>query len=452
MKLIEKKDLASDVITHDVSPLTVHTDPRAYARLGWIVVLVGFVGFIVWGSLAPLDKGVPMTGTVARESSRKQVQHQAGGIIDKILVRDGERVKAGQVLVKMNEVQAKSVTDVTLTQYLSSKATEARLLAERDSKSKLTLPAELEPYKNNLRLQENMALQNQLFTSRQMSLQSELGAIDESIGGTKAQSAGLQESKESKKQQLGFLKEQLDNMRELGKDGYVARSRVLDLERTYAQLNGAISEDIGNIARAQRQIAELTLRRILRQQDYQKEVRSQLSDVQREGEALGARLRSQQFDLANVSVKAPVDGLVVGMNVFTEGGVVTPGFRMMDIVPVHDGLIVDGQLPVNLVDRIHKGLPVELMFSAFNSNTTPHIPGVVDTISADRLVEERTGNPYYRVRVKVTAEGMNIIAHKKLDIQAGMPVEVFVKTGERSMMSYLFKPVVDRAKTSMSEE
>ncbi|KQV88712.1 hemolysin D [Massilia sp. Root351] len=452
MKLIEKKDLASDVITHDVSPLTVHTDPRAYARLGWIVVLVGFVGFLVWGFLAPLDKGVPMTGTVARESSRKQVQHQAGGTIEKILVHDGERVKAGQVLVKMNEVQTKSVADITLAQYLSSKATETRLLAERDGKSKLTLAPELDAYKNDPRLLENLALQNQLFTSRQLSLQNELAAIEESIAGAKAQRDGLQESKESKKQQLVFLKEQLDNMRELGKDGYVARSRVLDLERTYAQLNGAISEDIGNIARAQRQMAELTLRRAMRQQDFQKEVRSQLSDVQREGDALGARLNSQQFDLANVSVKAPVDGLVVGMNVFTEGGVVAPGFRMMDIVPVNDGLIVDGQLPVNLVDRVHKGLPVELMFSAFNANTTPHIPGVVDTISADRLVEDRTGNPYYKVRVKVTAEGMKLIADKKLDIQAGMPVEVFVKTGERSMMSYLFKPVVDRAKTSMSEE
>jgi protease secretion system membrane fusion protein len=452
MKLIEKKDLASDVITHDVSPLTVHTDPRAYARLGWIVVLFGFVGFMVWGFLAPLDKGVPMPGTVARESNRKQVQHQAGGTIDKILVHDGERVKAGQVLVKMNEVQTKSVADITITQYLSSKATETRLLAERDGKSKLTLPPEVEPYKNDPRLLENLALQNQLFTSRQLSLQSELAAIEESIAGAKAQRDGLQEAKESKKQQLVFLKEQLENMRELGKDGYVARSRVLDLERTYAQLNGAISEDIGNIARSQRQMAELTLRRTMRQQDFQKEVRSQLSDVQREGDALGARLHSQQFDLENVSVKAPVDGVVVGMNVFTEGGVVPPGFRMMDVVPVNDGMIVDGQLPVNLVDRVHKGLPVELMFSAFNANTTPHIPGVVETISADRLVEERTGNPYYKVRVKVTAEGMKIIADKKLDIQAGMPVEVFVKTGERSMMSYLFKPVMDRAKTSLSEE
>eukprot|EP01034_Spumella_vulgaris_P036531 gene36531-45048_t len=452
MKLIEKKELATDVITHDVSPLTVHTDPGGYSRLGWIIVLVGFVGFIIWGFLAPLDKGVPMTGTVARESSRKQVQHQAGGTIEQILVHDGDRVKAGQVLVKMNEVQTKATADITVAQYLSAKATESRLLAERDGKSKLAQLPELEAYKNDPRLIENLALQNQLFTSRQMSLQSELAAIEESIAGTKAQSIGLQESKDSKKQQLVFLKEQLDNMRELGKDGYVARSRVLDLERTYAQLSGAISEDIGNIARAQRQMAELALRRTVRQQDFQKEVRSQLSDVQREGEALGARLRGQQFDLSNVSVKAPVDGLVVGMNVFTEGGVVAPGFRMMDIVPVNDGLIVDGQLPVNLVDRVHKGLPVELMFSAFNANTTPHIPGEVTTISADRLVDERSGNPYYKVRVKVTPEGMKLIADQKLDIQAGMPVEVFVKTGERSMMSYLFKPVVDRAKTSMSEE
>jgi protease secretion system membrane fusion protein len=239
-------------------------------------------------------------------------------------------------------------------------------------------------------------------------------------------------------------------MRDLAKDGYVARNRLLDLERIYAQLNGAISEDIGNIGRTQRQIAEQSLRRIQRQQEYQKEVRTQLAEAQREAEALGNRLTAQDFELSNVLLKAPVDGIVVGLNVFTKGAVIGPGQKLMDIVPSEDPLIVEGQLPVNLIDKVHPDLKVELIFSAFNQNKTPHVSGVVTQVSADRLVDERTGVPYYKMKAKVAPEGMKII--RDLQVRPGMPVELFVKTGERTMMSYLFKPVFDRAKTSLTEE
>ncbi|UMR31008.1 HlyD family type I secretion periplasmic adaptor subunit [Massilia sp. MB5] len=232
----------------------------------------------------------------------------------------------------------------------------------------------------------------------------------------------------------------------------MARSRLLELERTYAQLTGAVSEDVGNLGRAQRQIMEVTLRRTQRTQDFQKDLRSVLSDTQREAEALASRLDGLEYDLHNTEVKAPVDGIVVGLTVFTRGGVVGPGAKMMDIVPSDDPLVVEGQLPVHLIDRVHNGLPVELVFSAFNTNKTPHIPGVVTQVSADRTVEERTGVPYYKVRARVSSEGAKLIAHKKLDIQPGMPVEVFVKTGERTLMSYLLKPVFDRAHSSLSED
>jgi protease secretion system membrane fusion protein len=276
--------------------------------------------------------------------------------------------------------------------------------------------------------------------------------MDESIAGLKVQIQGLEESRDSQKEQIKLLKEQLDGMRELAKEGYVARNRMLELERTYAQLQGAVSEDIGNIGRARSQVIELTLRKAQRREDYQKEVRTQLADAQKEADALGARLEAQKYDLANVEVKAPVDGTVVNLAVFTEGGVVNPGFKMMDIVPSDDPLIVEGNLPVNLVDKVHAGLKVELIFAAFNTNRTPHIEGEVDNVSADRSVDERSGMPYYKVRVKVTPAGQKMIAAHKLHIIPGMPVELFVKTGERTMMNYLLKPVFDRAKSSMSED
>jgi protease secretion system membrane fusion protein len=452
MKLINDNSKATEVITHDVSPLTVNTDARAYTRLGWIIVLLGVGGFLLWAMFAPLDKGVPLSGTVAKESNRQAIQHPVGGVIVDLLVKDGDVVKAGQTLVRLNPIQAKAQADMTRGQYLTARVTEARLLAERNGAKQLSFPPELEKQRADPHIAEMMTLQSQLFASRQSSLQNELGAADESIAGLKVQIKGLQESYQSKKVQLGLLKEQLEGMRDLAKEGYVARNRLLELERTYAQINGSMSEDIGQIGRFQRQAVELAMRRSAHGQDYQKEVGTQLAEVQKEATALSARLGAQDFELASVELKSPVAGTVVGLAVFTKGGVVAPGFKLMDIVPSDDPMVVEGQLPVNLIDRVHVGLAVDLNFSAFNSHTTPHIPGRLEQVSADRTVDERTGNAFYKVRVKVTPEGSKLIAQHKLVVQSGMPVDLFVKTGERTMMNYLLKPLADRARTSMSEE
>ena len=452
MNIIQKQEPALEVISHDVTPLTVNTDAGAYARLGWIIVAVGFLGFVLWATLAPLDKGVPLSGTVAKEGNRKAVQMQQGGIVKDILVADGDVVKAGQVLVRMNDTQARSTLEVSLPQYITARAVEARVLAELAGKDSIPFPAALVPYKDDPRIAGTMALQEQLMHARQSALRNELSGVDENIAGIKLQAQGLEESGQTKKEQLAIMKEQVDNTRDLAREGYIARNRFLDLQRTYAQIAGSIAEDAGNVGRAKRQVLELTLRKSQRVQDYQKELRTLLADTQKEADALEGRMRGQAFDLANLEVRAPADGVVIGSNVFTRGGVVAPGVKMMEIVPTEDSLVVEGQLAVNLVDKVHPGLPVELIFAAFNANKTPHIQGVITQVGADRIIEERTGTPYYKVRAKVTPEGLKMIAAKKMDVIPGMPVEIFVKTGERTMMSYLLKPVFDRAKTSLSEE
>ena len=445
-----KRNIVTDVASQNVEVLEVNTDAHSYSRLGWIIILVGVVGFLLWASIAPLDKGVPMSGNVAVASSRKAIQHLTGGTVDEILVKDGDVVEAGQPLVRMNNVNAKSAAEIARVQLFTAQAIEARLMAEREGAKSINFPKELEAAKNDPRVASNILLQQQLFSSRQISMQSEIGALDENIAGLKSQSKGLEESMVSKKQQQQFLKEQLDGMRDLAKDGYIARNRLLDLERTYAQVNGSVSEDIGNMGRVSRQISELTLRKLQRQQDYQKEIRTQLSDVQKEVESLQNRLTALDFDLGNVLVKAPVAGTIVSLNVFTKGAVVPGGFKLMELVPKDDKLIVEAMLPVNLVDKVHKGLKTELIFSAFNTNTTPHIPGVITQISADRTVDERTGQAFYKVRAEVAPEGLKMIAN--LNIRPGMPVELFVSTGGRTMMNYLLKPVLDRAKSAMTEE
>lgn len=450
MKLAaEEKKTVIENVPADLSH-QVDTDETLHTKLGWWIVLAGFGGFILWASFAPLDKGVPVPGTVTVASHLQAVQHQIGGIIDSILVKEGEHVAVGQVLVRMNDVQLKAQAEITRSQLYTARAMEARLLAERDGSKEIIFPQDLLTSQHDPRIANNIITQNQLFTSRQLALHHEIAALEENIAGSRMQLRGLEASRASKNAQLKFLEEQLVNLRDLAQDGFVPRNRVLELERTYTQLTGEISAETGNIGRIQRQIAELEQRRIHRQQEYQKEVRQQLSDIKREIDALSSRLSGQDFELANVEVKAPVDGIVVGMNVFTEGGVISPGFKLMDIVPSDDMLIITGQVPVHLIDRVHVDLPVDLIFSALNQKKTPNIPGTVTQVSADRLMDERSGLPFYNIKAKVTPEGMKKLTDQQ--IRAGMPVEIFIKTGERSLLSYLFKPILDRVHSALSEE
>jgi protease secretion system membrane fusion protein len=402
--------------------------------------------------MAPLDKGVPLNGNVTKASNRQAVQHRAGGTIQQILVQDGDVVKAGQVLVRMNPIVARSEVELTDSQALIARAVEARLEAERDGTAAIHFGADLVQRRKEPQVANILRLQESLLNSRRASLRNELGDMDENIAGLEEQIHGLQKSHDSKKEQVNFLKEQLAGMRDLAKDGYVARNRLLELERTFAQLNSELAEDIGNIGHGRRQVSEMRLRKAQRVEDYHKEVRAQLTDVTKEANAQLARLQAQRFELSSVDVKAPADGTVVGRAVFTPGGVVPPGFKMMEIVPSNDPLVVEGQLPVNLVDRVHPGLKTDLVFSAFNASRTPHIEGEVEQVAADRTVDERNGTPYYLVRVRVTPKGAQMIVAHRLEIRPGMPVELFVKTGERTMMNYLIKPVVDRARSALTEE
>lgn len=447
----DKMETPTDVIPIEESPSEkVNTDDSVHTRLGWFIVIVGFGGFLLWAFFAPLDKGVPLSGTVTVSSNRKAVQHQTGGIVDKILVKEGETVHAGQVLVEMNDVQVKTQAEITRGELYSARAVEARLIAERDKQSEITFPSLLLAMGNDPVVANNINLQRQLFSSRKLSMQHEIAALEENIAGLEVQLHGLQASRASQQTQLDILNTQLYGLRELAEDGFVPRNRVFEMDRTHAQLTGEISENIGNIGRIQRQISELTLRRVQRQEENQKEVRQQLSDIQREAESLNSRLVGQDFELANVQVKAPVDGIVVGLDVFTHGGVVGAGFRMMDIVPNEDMLVITGEVPVHLIDKVHPGLHVDLIFSAFNQNKTPNIPGIVSRVSADRLTDDHTGIPYYNIKAKVAPEGIKLLSEHQ--VRAGMPVEIFIKTGERSLMNYMFKPILDRIHSSLSEE
>ena len=418
-----------------------------HTRLGWWMILAGLGGFLVWAALAPLDQGVPVTGTVVVAGHRKAVQHQTGGTVERILVREGDTVRAGQVVVSMNNVQARANADITRSQLNAALAAEARLMAERDHKP---LPAGTTTPRADSGGRDAGVAQRQLLETRRRSLQGELSAVDENVAGLSEVNEGLAMSRQAKEQQLRLLKEQLDGARALVQEGFYPRNRLLELEREQAQVRASLSEDVGNLGRNERQISELRVRRALRQEDFQKDVRTQLAALQQEIVGLQSRLRGLEHELANTEVRAPVDGIVADLNIFTEGGVVPAGHRLMDIVPVNEPLVVDAQVPVDAIDSVKVDMPVEIALAAFNQNTTPRVPGTVSRLSVDRTVDEKTGMTFYRMQADVTPQGSEML--RELKVRPGMPVEIFVRTGERSLLNYLLRPFTDKLHNALTEE
>lgn len=418
-------------------------------RWGWWLLMIGFGGFLAWSLLAPLDAGVSAAGSVVVTGNRKAVQPLVGGKIAAILAKDGDEVAAGQVLVRLDDTQSRSQLDISKGQWLTSLATEARLVAERSGRRAPEFPAALRDEKTDPRAVAAMTLQGQLFATRRQALNSELSAMAENMRGVELQTRGIEASRLAKEEQLRLLREQLKNLRELADEGYLPRNRVLEQERSIASMVGAIAEDTGNIGRSRQSIAEIKARMLTREQEVRKDVEALLADTQREVSSLRSHLEALQFDVVNTEIKSPANGLVMGLAVHTVGGVVAAGNPMMEVVPKNETLKIEAQIPPHLIDKVKPGLVVDILFSAFNQTSTPRIPGKVVWVSADVLIEPRQNLPYFKAFVEVTPEGM--VKLKKNEIRAGMPAEIFIRTGERTAMNYFVKPLLDRMNRALTE-
>ncbi|WP_023639674.1 HlyD family type I secretion periplasmic adaptor subunit [Dickeya zeae] len=425
-------------------------DERRALRLGWWLVFAGFGGFLLWALLAPLDKGVAVQGNVVVSGNRKVIQHMQGGIVERIQVKEGDRVAAGQVLLTLNAVDARTTSEGLGSQYDQLIAREARLLAEQRNQSSLVATPRLVEARQRPELAGIIALQENLLYSRQQALKLETEGVRASIEGMETSLGALQKVITSKQSEQAVLSQQLQGLRPLAAENYVPRNKMLEMERLFAQVSGELAQTSGDAGRIRRDIQQQKLRIAQRQQEYDKEVSSELSDVQSKLNEVISQREKADFNLANVQVRAPVAGTVVDMKVFTEGGVIAAGQVMMEIVPEDQPLLVDGRIPVEMVDKVWAGLPVELQFTAFSQSTTPRVPGTVTLLSADRLVDEKDGAPYYSLRIQVSEEGKRTL--HGLEIKPGMPVQGFVRTGERSFINYLFKPLMDRMHLALTEE
>ncbi|WP_410498810.1 HlyD family type I secretion periplasmic adaptor subunit [Chitinibacter sp. S2-10] len=417
-------------------------------RYGIGSVFLAIVGLFIWAVFAPLDQGVVVQGVVKVTGNRQTVQTLVPGKVVEILVKDGQSVKKGEALIKLDDTNARAQLGIVETQYLTALANGARLRAEREQKTAIDFPNDLNS--SNPIAQTAVQLQRQLFTTRRSALQGEIDILHKNIDGLSAQKTSLQQVKASRESQLKTLRVELENARELAQDGFIPKTRMFELERNVSAVEAGISEDIGQIAKIEQDLAERRLQIIRRNQDYQKEVEMQSAQIVQDVAVSSEKLRALRFELDNAVIVAPSEGVVVQLSVHTIGAVLQSGHPILDIVPSDLPLIVEAQIPVHLIDKVKIGNPVQLRFTAFNHITTPELNGQLVLVSADSVIDPQLKQPYYAAQVEFAKGSLSTLKNHK--IIPGMPVEVIIKTGERSLMNYLLKPLFNRLTAAMKEE
>lgn len=425
-------------------------DVGSAGRWGLWALGLGFGGFLLWAALAPLDEGVPSQGVVALDTKRKAVQHLSGGIIEQVLVREGDEVSKGQLLIKLDSAVARANYESARQSYLGLLAMQGRLQAEQQGKATVSLHPDLQAASSDPLIQQQILNQEQLFQTRRNLLRSDLQSIQESINGQEGQLQAYASMLSSRKGQLALLNDELVHLRGLVNEGYAPRNRQRELERMAADINTSIADLQGNTLRARSAISELRQRSISRQQEYRKEVETLLADVSRQALVDGEKYRAVRNDLDRTEIRAPEAGQVVGLASQTVGGVVQPGQKLMDVVPLGAPLMLEAKVAPHMIDRVKVSMPVDVRFSSFANTPQLVVQGAVESISGDLLSEPQSNVSYYLARVKVTDEGAKVLGKRQL--HPGMPVDVVFKGGERTMLTYLLHPLTKRLAASLTEE
>lgn len=437
-------------VAHGNDKSIAPTDTGRAARFGLWVLGVGLGGFLLWASFAPLDEGVPTNGMVSIDTKRKAVQHQSGGIVKGVKVGEGDIVKEGQILIELDENVARANHESVRQRYLGLRAMQGRLLAEQTGKIQIVFHADLQTARTDPLIASQMATQQDLLNARRASLAAEVGAVEEGIRGQQAMIQSYHAILDSRTNQLRLVQQELDQTRPLVLEGYAPKNRLLELERAVSDSHAAQSDLKGQIARASQAIAEARQRIVVRQQDYRKEIESQLAEVTREVQSDAEKLIAVRADLERTEIRSPAAGQVVSLAVQSVGAVVQPGQKLMDIVPQGEALLLETRIDPHLIDRVKTGLSTDVRFSAFAHSPQLVVDGVVVSVSQDLLTDPHTGAGFYLARVRITPEGMKKLGARQL--QPGMSAEVIVKTGERSMLTYLAAPLTKRLAASLKEE
>lgn len=417
-------------------------------RIGLLIFFLVFGVFGVWASVAPIQGAALGSGTVVVRSNRQVVQHFEGGIVRDIRVRNGDLVQAGDILMVLDSTQPLSQLELTVVQLNAYLAREARLIAERDNLDEINFPAQLLSVESGQVLEE-VSIQRHLFHTRRASLQGAVEVLEQRIGQLQSRLNGLRAQRDSKLTLAASYREELSDVELLLAEGFSDRNRLRELQRNVETLRGEAAELESTISTTEIQIGETRLEILQQSRQFQNEVAEELSEVQTLIKDAEERITALRDVVSRTTIRAPVSGAVNGMQVHTIGGVISPGMEIADVVPQGDELVVEARISPVDIDRVTVGQEATIRFSAFGS-AVPSIFGEVIHVSADSFTDPNTGAPYYTARVEVTPDGMDNLGD--LILVPGMPADVFISTGARTLLQYMLKPVTTALAKSFIED
>ena len=421
---------------------------------GLLAVLTLFIGVGVWSVKAPLDSAAIGNGVVVLENYRKSVDHLEGGIVREVRVTEGQWVRRGDVLLTLEDIQAKAQLEQARSQLLVGLAREARLIAQRDGLSAVTYPSALSAMARDPRAAEAMRVQDQTFRVRRQAQQGEILLYERQIAQLKEKAAGLRQQKMMRDRLVDSYEKERVDFDALAREGYAERQRVRDMERNLAINEGQRDALQNDIASTDVEISAAQLKILQLEKDLQREVAKELSEVQAEIFALREKMRGLEDTYRRTAILAPEEGRVLGLTAHTQGEVLKPGAHILDVVPGEENLIVEAKFSPQDVDQLRVGQMADVRFTAFRQRDMPRVEGKLATLSADRLMEDVSGakQPYYLGRVMISPKGLQDLQKLKLDLVAGMPAEVLVKTGQRTFWHYLTAPLSDMLVRSLKED
>jgi len=423
---------------------------RLHLIVGLVVVTLLTCGLGGWASTAQISGALIAPGSIVVDSNVKKVQHPTGGVVGEVRARDGDRVKAGDVVVRLDDTITKASLAIVTKGLDGLWARRARLLAEQDGADRITFPPELMDSFSNPDVRSLIGNEVKLFQVRSSGRINQKAQLKERIAQLKEEIGGLEAQENAKSREIELIQKELVGVRDLYAKNLVQISRLTVLERDAARLDGDRAQFIAQKAQAKGKITEIELQIIQIDKDLSSEVSKEMREINDKIGEFVERKVTAEDQLRRIEIRAPQDGMVLQSTVHTVGGVITAGDAIMLVVPDSDNLSVEAKVNPQDIDQLRIGQKTLLRLSAFNQRTTPELNGAVSRISPDTTVDQRTGQSYYTIRVSLPPEEVSRLGDVKLI--PGMPVEAFVQTGERTMISYLAKPLSDQLMRAFREK
>ena len=408
------------------------------ALAGWIIIALFFGGIGSWAAIAPLNGAIVGNAIIKVDGNRKSVQHLDGGIVKDLRIKEGDKVNSGDVLIVLDETQARAEYDVLSQQYMVLRATEARLLTELDHGSELVMPEDLK--KEGSYFKSVWSGQVSQFDSRRAALEGQRNVIREKINQLGSQIVGGEAQVKAFTDQISSIRAEAKDIAPLVERGLIARPRILQLERTAFGLEGQIADATANIAKARQAIAEQQQQIAQLDNDRMADVTKDLRDTQAKMLEVIPKAMNAKAVLGRMEIRSPYAGRVVALTVFSVGGVIQRGEKILDIVPDQDSLTIEAQIAVEDISDIRPNMRAEVHLTAYKQRIVPIIHGDVIQVSADRLTDPKTNNPYYVAFVRIDAE--ELAAMPNIKLYPGMPATVMIPTIQRAALDYIVGPLV----------